>query len=82
MTDTIYLCGGETGTAVHRSTDCPNAVHDYPLLNGYTDAAREATKCFNHGWHDVCCPDCGIYGWCPGRSTYRLKPVTAGAEQA
>lgn len=46
---------------------CPNAVHNWPLPRGYVDAADVAEGRLRHGWHNVPCEECDLYGWVPGR---------------
>lgn len=61
-----YLCGGDERPGP-RGTDCPNALHDHPLPSGYIAAAEEAGSRLDEGWRNPKCPDCGLYGWEPGR---------------
>ena len=74
MSTRIHLCGGETGVGTRRDT-CPNPLHDYPLPDGYADAADEAARRIAHNWRNIRCPDCGLYGWDPGTSDYQLEAV-------
>lgn len=62
----IFLCGGDFRPGP-RDTDCPNHIHDHPLPAGYVDAAEVAGRRLRNGWANVRCPDCGLYGWRPGR---------------
>lgn len=55
--------------------DCPNPLHDYPLPDGYVDAAEEAAKRVSYGWRNPRCPECNTYGWNPGTSRYQLTPI-------
>lgn len=74
MTTFIRLCGGETGVGTTRD-ECPHRLHDYPLPDGYGDAAEEAARRLGHRWQNARCPDCGTYGWNPGTSRYKLTPI-------
>jgi hypothetical protein len=60
----VYICGGDTRPGP-RGTDCPNALHDHPLPNGYVDASEEASHRLYKRWINRKCPDCGLYGWVP-----------------
>lgn len=60
----VYICGGDE-TPGARGTDCPNAVHDHPLPNGYVDASTVAMRRLNTGWRNPMCDTCGIHGWIP-----------------
>lgn len=64
--DVLYLCGGDMRPGL-RDTSCPNQVHDYPLPIGYVDASEVAVRRLRHGWSNRKCPECGLYGWLPGR---------------
>lgn len=66
MTRPTFICGGDL-TPGPRDTDCPNRLHDHPLPSGYVDAAETAARRIRTGWANRKCPDCGIYGWLPGR---------------
>lgn len=68
MRGAVYICGGDFDRLEQRST-CPDALHDFPLPEGYTDAAEVAASRLNHGWRNARCPRCGMYGWGPGRPT-------------
>ncbi|WP_288833708.1 hypothetical protein [uncultured Corynebacterium sp.] len=74
MTPLIHLCGGETGVDIIRA-ECSNPLHDYPLPDGYVDAAEEAARRLGHRWRNTRCPDCHTYGWHPGTSRYQLTPT-------
>lgn len=63
---TIHACGGDY-RALDRRDPCPNALHNWPLPIGYVDAAEMAASRLAHGWGNTKCPDCGLYGWTPGR---------------
>lgn len=56
-------------------TSAPHRLHDYPLPDGYGNAAEEAARRLGHRWQNVRCPDCGTYGWNPGTSRYKLTPI-------
>ena len=60
----IYLCGGNYALLDKRS-DCPNALHDWPLPNGYSEAVDVASARLLNGWRNQKCLDCGYYGWAP-----------------
>jgi hypothetical protein len=64
----IYLCGGDYGRLDPRA-ECPNALHDWPLPAGYTDSFEVAEARLRNRWSNRRCPDCGRYGWAPGRKT-------------
>jgi len=77
----VFICGGDAGTARRRDDDCPNALHDWPLPIGYTDADIEAHWRLRNRWANVRCPDCRLYGWRPGRLTdahVRRPVITEG----
>jgi hypothetical protein len=61
----IFICGGEPATK--RGSDCPNALHDWPLMPGYADSSAQAQSRIDRRWTNVRCPDCGLYGWRPGK---------------
>jgi len=67
MTGATYLCGGDE-TPGARGTDCPDAVHDHPLPDGYMDASVVAGRRLAQGWSNQKCPRCGMYGWVPARA--------------
>lgn len=69
----VYLCGGDERPGP-RSTDCPNALHDWPLPSGYVDAAEEAARRLARGWNNSKCPQCRLHGW---RPSTRVKGTTA-----
>ena len=62
----MILCGGDYRRLEPRDP-CPNALHDWPLPVGYFDAGEMAGSRLAHGWSNTKCPDCGLYGWAPGR---------------
>lgn len=64
-----YICGGRTGTGPKREADCPSPLHDWPEPTGYVDATVEADWRLRNGWSNKRCPDCGRYGWQPGKRT-------------
>lgn len=68
MRGAIYVCGGDYGRLEERSA-CPDALHDWPLPDGYVDAAEVAASRLAHGWHNTRCSACGLYGWIAGRPT-------------
>lgn len=47
------------------TSGCPNALHAWPLPNGYIQAHTEAEERLANGWANTKCPDCGLYGWTP-----------------
>jgi hypothetical protein len=61
-----YICGGDMRPGP-RETDCPDALHDFPLPSGYVDASEEAMSRLSRGWSSKRCRRCGLYGWTPGR---------------
>ena len=63
-----YLCGGDF-TPADRDA-CPNPLHDWPLARGYVDASEQASRRLNNGWANKKCPECGLYGWYPGRKIH------------
>ena len=80
MRTAVYVCGGDYDHLEVRSA-CPDVLHDWPLPQGYTDAAEVAASRLGHGWHNVRCARCGLYGWTPGRPTpYGDTRVAAGGE--
>jgi hypothetical protein len=64
MTGATYLCGGDE-TPGARGTDCPSALHDHPLPDGYVDASVVAGQRIGNGWSNRQCPACGMHGWAP-----------------
>lgn len=73
----VHICGGASGTGPKRENDCPNALHDWPTPSGYIDATEEAGWRLRHQWANVKCPDCGLYGWRPGKLTAKHQPREA-----
>lgn len=63
----IFICGGDYQHLENRST-CPNAVHDWPLPAGYSDASEVAGARLRNRWTNKRCPTCGLYGWIPSSS--------------
>jgi len=61
------LCGGDLTSG--KRGDCPDGLHDFPLPDGYVDASEAAERRMRHGWGTAQCPDCGLWGWLPGRPT-------------
>lgn len=61
----FILCGGNLRPGDREA--CPNVLHDYPLPEGYVDAAEVAARRLAHRWSNRRCPQCGLYGWQPGR---------------
>ena len=59
----VYICGGDETPG--KRADCPDAVHDHPLPNGYVDASTVAMRRLNTGWRNPMCKTCGIHGWVP-----------------
>jgi hypothetical protein len=58
-----------------RVTDCPNALHDWPLPTGYVAASDTADKRLAYRWRNNRCPECGFYGWVPGDRKAGTRPV-------
>lgn len=71
----IFACGGDLSP--DRRDDCPNALHDWPLPSGYVDAGEVAARRLRERWANPKCPDCGLYGWRPGRIRETDKQVPA-----
>jgi hypothetical protein len=71
--DAVYLCGGDT-TPGQRDA-CPDPLHDWPLPDGYVDAAEVAASRLYRRWANVKCPICGLYGWRPGRIEPGERPT-------
>lgn len=63
----VYICGGDESPGARE--ECKNPLHDWPLPSGYVDAGIVAASRLYHGWHNVKCKDCGLYGWVAGRPT-------------
>lgn len=42
---------------------CLNTLHDNPLPPSYLGAHEEAESRLSHGWRNIKCPFCGLYGW-------------------
>jgi hypothetical protein len=61
----IFICGGDLRPGPR--DECPNALHDWPLPAGYVDAHEVAMSRIGRRWTNRRCPDCGFYGWVPGR---------------
>lgn len=61
----VTICGGDYGQLDDRDP-CPNVLHNWPLPVGYIDASEMAASRLAHGWANLKCPDCGLYGWTPG----------------
>ena len=66
FTNTVIICGGQLSNLQQRDP-CPNTLHDWPLPEGYVDCHEVAMARIRHRWNNRKCPDCGIYGWIPGR---------------
>lgn len=78
MSGATYICGD--GPTEKRS-ECPNALHDYPLPSAYVGASEEATRRLGSRWSNVRCPDCGLYGWRPGlRDADHPRTTPTGAD--
>lgn len=78
MTTATYLCGGNL-TPGPRMTRCANVLHDWPLASGYVDAHEVAMSRLYRKWANPRCPDCGLFGWRPGRidpESDVLRPLT------
>lgn len=74
----IYICGGDYGRLETRDA-CPNTLHDWPLPAGYVDACEVADARLRARWGNNRCPDCGFYGWAPGRQTESTRAVRVPA---
>lgn len=62
----IYVCGGNLDALEPRS-ECLDPIHDWPLPSSYVDACEMADSRLAQGWRNAKCPQCGVYGWAPGR---------------
>jgi hypothetical protein len=74
-----FICGGDV-TPGPRDSECPNALHDWPLPTGYVDASMVAASRLSRGWGNRKCARCGLYGWTPGRinaTTDIERPIEA-----
>lgn len=60
----VFICGGDMRPGPR--SECPNALHDWPLPAGYVDAFDAAMSRLHRRWANPRCPDCGVYGWRPG----------------
>lgn len=65
---TAFICGGDLRPGP-RDTECPNALHDWPLPSGYVDASEVAAHRLSKGWSNRKCTQCGLHGWMPGTHT-------------
>lgn len=63
----LLICGGDLRSGPR--DPCPNPLHDYPLPEGYGDAAEAAERRIYRRWASKKCPQCGLYGWQPGDPT-------------
>lgn len=70
----IYICGGDYNHLKARG-DCPDALHDWPLPEGYVDAGEVAGARLAARWSNRKCPQCGFHGWAPGRQSKSTNPV-------
>lgn len=61
-----YICGGDYASLQDRES-CLSPQHNWPLPRGYVDACEMAANRIAHGWANSRCPECGVYGWAPGR---------------
>ena len=64
MAGRVFIC--EPNYTPGPRSDCPNALHDYPLPGGYIAASDIAEARLRKRWSNARCPDCGLYGWRPG----------------
>lgn len=62
----VRICGGDFAALQERGS-CGNSLHNWPLPRGYVDASEMAASRLSIGWSNTRCPECGIYGWAPGR---------------
>lgn len=51
MTGATFICGGDETPGPRDA--CPNALHDYPLPTGYTDASEVAYHRLYKRWSNV-----------------------------
>ena len=70
----FIVCGGDH-TRLEARSECPNALHDWPLPAGYNDAHTVALSRINQGWGQKRCPDCDLYGWPAPPKTMRGMAV-------
>lgn len=69
-----YLCGGNY-ERLDRRSDCPNALHDWPLPAGYVEASEVAAARLAARWGNRKCADCGLHGWSPGAKKPATRPI-------
>lgn len=60
----LRICGGDLRSGPRDA--CPSVLHDFPLPDGYVDAAEAAERRIRRRWASAECRDCGLYGWQPG----------------
>lgn len=79
MSRRTILCIPNYGIKEERST-CPDALHNWPLPDGYIAASEVAGARLSEGWSNRKCKACGLHGWAPGRTApkpERDQEVTA-----
>jgi len=70
-----FICGLDDRPG--KRDECPDALHDWPLPNGYIEAGEVAGNRLYRKWSNVRCPRCGLYGWRPGQVNDGETPTTA-----
>lgn len=61
----VIVCGMDESPGPRDA--CPNTLHDWPCPSGYVAHSEVAHARLYRRWFNVKCPDCGLYGWRPGR---------------
>lgn len=75
MTAPIFICGVDA--TLEARSECPDRLHDWPLPAGYVEAHQQAKGRLARQWKQAKCPECGRYGWIPGRLGEHDKEVRA-----
>jgi hypothetical protein len=75
----LYLCGPDYTPGPRAA--CPNALHDYPLPNGYIASAEVSAVRLAKRWGNPRCPDCGMYGWQRGLPLGQPYEPVSGEDQ-